>query len=286
MPTRAHKPARSTTMKCLPTPAATTAGQAPMITGSKNCPRPRASQQRRAPARRTSPASWGSVTYATYYFIYRGTSSSGPFTYLTYTSSTSYVDACAFHTYYYYKITAYASGYESDLSADPAAMGWRILPTPTGIAASTMDANEVAVSWTAVSGASGYTVYRYNLTTWPAIGSPTSSPYNYTSATPGDPVLLLRCRNAERDRQQLVRSVSGYRAMSAPTGLTASAGTDHGRRTPCMDSAVSRGRNSVQHLSRRRSYLIRPRQHLISMRLQILTSPTATLSRLRAPMER
>jgi hypothetical protein len=56
--------------------------------------------------------SWDSVSGASYYNVYRATSASGDYTFLVYTSSTSYTDTgLSSGATYYYKVTAYSSSY-------------------------------------------------------------------------------------------------------------------------------------------------------------------------------
>nr|WP_308128884.1 immunoglobulin-like domain-containing protein [Bacillus sp. sid0103] len=106
--------------------------------------------------------SWSAVSGASGYEIYRSTSSTGTYTKIASTSSTSYSSTSLnTGTAYYYKIRAYQtvtpsaySGYSSVVSAKP------VLATPSSAKAASSAYNSIKTSWTAVSGASGYEVYR------------------------------------------------------------------------------------------------------------------------------
>ena len=106
---------------------------------------------------------WSAVSGATGYQVFRSTSSTGTFTSLgtvTTTSKTS-TGLTAGKTYYY-KVRAYKevdgkkvySDYSSVVNAIPKPSA------PTGMKAAVTSANSVTVSWNAVTGATGYEVYR------------------------------------------------------------------------------------------------------------------------------
>jgi fibronectin type 3 domain-containing protein len=101
---------------------------------------------------------------------------------------------------------------------------------PTGVAASDGTyADRVQVSWNASSGATSYQVWRNTADSsggsTQLSGTPSASPYDDTTATPGTTYyyFLKACNGAACSG--FSTSDSGYRGMSAPTGVTASDGT-------------------------------------------------------------
>ena len=135
---------------------------------------------------------WNSVSGASYYRVYRATSSGGSKTALgSWQSSTLYDDTSANPgtTYYYFvKAATSSSGSNaSDYSTyDP---GWRKLSPPTGVSATDGTyTDKVRILWNSVSGASYYHVYRATSSggSKTPIGSwQSSTSYDDTSATPG-----------------------------------------------------------------------------------------------------
>jgi fibronectin type 3 domain-containing protein len=107
--------------------------------------------------------SWNAVPEATGYKIYRSSSASGSYTLLNSSPGTSYTDTgLSPLTTYYYKISTVHSKGESEQSnsvsaATPAEPS---IQPPSGISASAQSASSIQVSWNAVSGATGYKVYR------------------------------------------------------------------------------------------------------------------------------
>jgi fibronectin type 3 domain-containing protein len=123
--------------------------------------------------------SWQEISGAAGYEVWRATSSTGTYTKITTTSNNSYIDTSLnTGTTYYYKVRAYKadtstqySGYSSVVSAKP------ILATPTSVKAASSSYNSIKTSWAAVSGASGYEVYRATLSTgtYSLVGTTTTS---------------------------------------------------------------------------------------------------------------
>ncbi|WML24578.1 SpoIID/LytB domain-containing protein [Neobacillus sp. OS1-33] len=135
--------------------------------------------------------SWSAVSGASGYEIYRSTSSTGTYTKIASTSSTSYRSTSLnTGTAYYYKVRAYQtvtplaySGYSSVVSAKP------VLATPSSPKAASSAYNSIKTSWTAVSGASGYEVYRATSSTgsYYYAGSTTSTSYNNSGLVTNKP---------------------------------------------------------------------------------------------------
>ena len=132
---------------------------------------------------------WNSVSGATSYLVYRGTSSSsGSASQIGTSTSTSYTDTSATPgTLYYYWVKAKNSGGTSGFSSSDT--GYRKLSKPTGVSATDgTSATEVTVTWSAVTGASYYLVSRATTAagTKTALGSwQTSCTYKDSGATAG-----------------------------------------------------------------------------------------------------
>ncbi|MGG0176395.1 fibronectin type III domain-containing protein [Gottfriedia acidiceleris] len=129
--------------------------------------------------------SWAAVSGASGYEVYRATSSTGTYSKVGTTTSTSYNNTgLTFNKLYYYKIRSYRmigstkvyGNYSSVVSAKP------VLSTPTSVKAASSSYNSVKTSWAAVSGASGYEVYRATSSTgtYSKVGTTTSTSFNNT----------------------------------------------------------------------------------------------------------
>ena len=106
---------------------------------------------------------WGAVTGATKYAVFRATSSTGTYTWLAETTSTSYTNAgLTTGATYYYKVRTYRlvgstkvySVYSAMVSAKP------VPAMPTAPKATAASYNSLKVTWSAVTGAGGYQVWR------------------------------------------------------------------------------------------------------------------------------
>jgi fibronectin type 3 domain-containing protein len=105
---------------------------------------------------------WSTVSGATGYRVWRSNSSYGTYYQVgSDTTLTSYTDTGVLpSTTYYYKVSAYNSSGEGDQSDYAVATVTIALPAmPTGVSA-TADASSITVSWSSVSGAYSYYVYR------------------------------------------------------------------------------------------------------------------------------
>ena len=112
---------------------------------------------------------WNSVSGADNYNVYRSTSASGTYSFISSAYSTSYTDYDVnAGTTYYYKVTAENSAGESGKSAYASAKinsgggggGTTSKPnTPSGVKA-TASSSYITVTWNSVSGADNYNVYR------------------------------------------------------------------------------------------------------------------------------
>ncbi|MGG0176397.1 Ig-like domain-containing protein [Gottfriedia acidiceleris] len=130
-------------------------------------------------------SSWGAVSGASGYEVYRATTSTGTYSKVGTTTLTSFNNTgLTTNKAYYYKIKAYRmvgstkvyGNYSSVFSAKP------ILGTPTSVKAASSSYNSVKTSWAAVSGASGYEVYRATSSTgtYSKVVTTTSTSYSNT----------------------------------------------------------------------------------------------------------
>ena len=107
--------------------------------------------------------SWPSVVSATYYELYRNTSSNSSSAALIHTnSSTSYTDSdLDSGTLYYYWLKACNSVGCSDLSTSANATTNEVVPSaPSSLSASANSSSSISVNWSSVTGASYYELYR------------------------------------------------------------------------------------------------------------------------------
>jgi fibronectin type 3 domain-containing protein len=127
--------------------------------------------------------SWYSEYGAQGYRIYRSTSASGTYNQIGTSTSSPYDDTgLQANTTYYYKVSAFNNGGESDLS-DFVSVKTN-LAAPTGLAATTTSANNINLSWNAVTGAVSYTVLQpYTGTMGTIIWSGTARSLNITGNT-------------------------------------------------------------------------------------------------------
>lgn len=128
--------------------------------------------------------SWGAVTGASGYEVYRATSSTGSYSLIATTSGTSYNNTgLTTNSTYYYKVRAYTivqttktySSFSTIVSAKP-------IPSTPSVKAVSSSYNSVITSWGAVTGVNGYEVYRATSSTgtYSLIITTTSTSYNNT----------------------------------------------------------------------------------------------------------
>jgi uncharacterized repeat protein (TIGR02543 family) len=123
--------------------------------------------------------SWGAVTGAAGYELYRATSSTGTYSLLATRTTTSYNNtALAAGTTYYYKVRAYRlvgttkmyGNFTTILSAKP------VPSVPVNFTAVRASSTSIKLTWIGVTGASGYEVYRstYSTGTYSLVKSTTT----------------------------------------------------------------------------------------------------------------
>jgi fibronectin type 3 domain-containing protein len=174
---------------------------------------------------------WAAVSGATSYTVYRSTSAGTQGSAIGTPTAATFSDTTATPgTTYYYGVTATGTGGTSALSAQDA--GYRIGPpaVPTNVAATDgTSATSVTISWTAVSGATSYTVYRSTTagTQGSAIGTPTVATFSDTTATPGTTYYYGVTATGTGGTSALSAQDAGYRLAppAVPTNVAASDGT-------------------------------------------------------------
>ncbi|MBL8878304.1 MAG: hypothetical protein JNG88_04210, partial [Phycisphaerales bacterium] len=176
---------------------------------------------------------WNAVAGATNYEIWRNTSNdSGTAALLATDTASPYNDASAtVNVTYFYWVKAVSACGTSGFSNSDSGFRSSAPGVPSGVSATDgTSCSEVTVTWTAVSGATSYQVYRNttnNSGTATQIGTPAASPFSDTTATPGTTYFYwVRAVNV-CGTSGFSTSNSGFRAASpvAPTGVSATDGT-------------------------------------------------------------
>jgi fibronectin type 3 domain-containing protein/regulation of enolase protein 1 (concanavalin A-like superfamily) len=172
--------------------------------------------------------SWPPVNGAVGYLLYRATSPSGPFNFpanfIQSMATTSYHDTgLPLGTTYYYKVVAMnAGGVAGNLGTPP--------PSPGGLAA-TAGNNQVALSWSAASGATSYNLKRATVSGGPylTIASPATTSYTDPTSFNGTTYYyVVSAVNAggESANSGQVAATPQVPVPPTPTGLAAAAGNN------------------------------------------------------------
>ncbi|MGO8673184.1 MAG: choice-of-anchor tandem repeat GloVer-containing protein, partial [Capsulimonadaceae bacterium] len=176
---------------------------------------------------------WASSIGATSYNVYRGTTSGAESAtaIATGVTTTGYTNTgLANGTTFFYKVAALnsvgTSGKSNEAFAEPSSL---IPLAPAGLTATPGD-NQVALSWTAVTGATSYNVYRGTASGGEGstpIGTPTGSTYTDTGLTNGTEYFYtVRAVNASGTSvpSNEASATPNPPVPAAPAGLTATAG--------------------------------------------------------------
>jgi fibronectin type 3 domain-containing protein len=132
--------------------------------------------------------SWAAVSQATHYRVYRSTVDNDPAPVLLDTvpaPSSGYSDTSAEHaTLYWFSVSALYNDDEGARSADDS--GYVGLAPPLSVQASDDLEDTIEITWSAVAGATGYTIYRSDTETgtYTELGTDTASPYEDGPFTP------------------------------------------------------------------------------------------------------
>jgi fibronectin type 3 domain-containing protein len=124
---------------------------------------------------------WSAASGATGYIVYRATSSSGPFSSIASVAGTSYNNTGLVNgTTYFYTVAATNAFGQSAQSAYIGATPQGTPPAPTGLTATAGNA-QVALSWSASTGATSYRVKRATVNGGPYSNIATNTATSYTS---------------------------------------------------------------------------------------------------------
>ncbi len=175
-------------------------------------------------------ASAGAITYN----VKRGTVSGGPYTTIGSPSAPDFVDSGVTNgTTYYYVVSAVDTAGESansaQVSAKPVAPA-QVPAVPTGVVATPGNA-QVALAWTAVSGAATYNVKRATTNGGPytTVASPATASYNDTTVTNGTTYYYVvsavnSAGESANSAQVSAKPVAPTQVPATPTGVAATPG--------------------------------------------------------------
>jgi len=179
---------------------------------------------------------WVAVPGATSYNVYRSTSQGSMGTKVGASSTTSYVDSSASNdTTYFYEVTADNAAGEGPVSAQSTGATPTVPVTapaaPTGLTAASGNA-QVSVTWTAISGASSYNVYRSTSqgSQGTKVGSSSTAAYTDTTAINGTSYYYsIAAVNAAGEgsisaQSSAVMPAAPVVVPAAPAGFSATAG--------------------------------------------------------------
>jgi fibronectin type 3 domain-containing protein len=177
---------------------------------------------------------WTASAGATSYRVKRSTVNGGPYTTVGSPTATSYTDPGLTNgTTYYYVVSAVNSAGESPNSAQATAMPKAAVTppaAPTGVAATPGDA-QVALTWTASSGATSYNVKRSTVNGGPytTVGNPTSTSFTDLGLTNGTTYYyVVSALNSGGESANSAQVAAMPKATvlppAAPTGLAGAAG--------------------------------------------------------------
>jgi fibronectin type 3 domain-containing protein len=166
--------------------------------------------------------SWNSVTSATGYTVRRASTAAGPYTTIGSTSTSALADTgLSVGTTYFYEVQATGPPGPSAFSAPVSAV--TAPPTPTGVVATAAPPSDIDLTWSAVTGASSYTVQRAATSGGPytTVGSPSAPSFADTGLSPNTTYFyVVQAVNAS-GVSGFSTEVSAITVPAAPTGLTA-----------------------------------------------------------------
>ena len=176
--------------------------------------------------------SWTTSSGATSYNVKRSTNNGGPYTQVSSPTSNSFTDAgLTAGTAYFYVVSAVNASGESANSAQASATPKASVPAvPTGVSA-TAGTQQIALSWTASSGATSYNVKRGTNSGGPytQVSSPTTNSFTNTGLTAGTTYFyVVSAVNAtgESANSMQVSATPNPPIPAVPTGLSATPGKE------------------------------------------------------------
>ena len=159
------------------------------VTALCRCARPKLNDAQYQASTGKPYLSWGAVTGAGKYYVYRAGSQNGAYKYIGSTTKTNYTDATASAGYtYYYKVEAVSKVRSAANSANSTALAVNShCARPTVKPDYLASTGKPYLKWSAVTGASKYHVYRAGSQngTYKYIGSTTKTNYTDTTASAG-----------------------------------------------------------------------------------------------------
>ncbi len=129
---------------------------------------------------------WGEVTDATSYNIYRSLTENGTYTLITNVTTTNYTDTGLIqNTTYYYRVEAINETESGTLTA-PVSATTIAIEAPSNVAVTETTATSIVLNWTAVTNAERYNIYRATNAIGPyvLINTTTGTTYTDTGLTP------------------------------------------------------------------------------------------------------
>jgi len=132
---------------------------------------------------------WDAVPEASGYKIYRSSEASSNYALITTCTGNSYTDTgLSPSTVYYYKVSTLGINGESEQSNPISAETLEAppIPVPFGLSATSLSSNSIQVSWTAVSEATGYRIYRsdWESGSYALVGTNSTTSYTNTGLSP------------------------------------------------------------------------------------------------------
>lgn len=176
---------------------------------------------------------WQASPSATSYTVQRSATKGGPYTTLAFTAQLTYTDSgLANGTAMFYVVGAangaLASAGLSEATATPLASAGAAPPAvPSGLTATAGSGAQVTLSWTGVSAASGYALFRSSVSGGPytALATTNSTSFTDTTAVSGTSYFYVARASAGTEQSansaEVAFATSGAAPPPAPTGLSA-----------------------------------------------------------------
>lgn len=159
--------------------------------------------------------SWSPTNPVENYAVYRSATLNGTYTFLSFSPTPSYLDTLPLNGLNYYKVTAFWSSYETP----PTNIVLFRYSKP--ILTANANTSNIALSWTNLSGASGYTLSRSTQSGGPytAISNPSSTPFTDTTAVASTGYYyILSAQYPDGTSSSNSSEVSAMIQGTAPTG--------------------------------------------------------------------